>query len=127
MSGKVSSPSGSGVVVLGLTGLGKTFLLVAALSTIPQTIERTGIPGMSSVIQITWIRIDMSSIASIEALAEQIIRAVDDALDAGGKVYRAFLFHRPSLFRDFHQPLTGYTAIVFMRASCAAGPVQTSE
>lgn len=83
----VTQTTHSGVVILGLTGVGKTFLLVAALSTIPQTIERTGLPGMSSVIQITWIRIDMSSIASIEALAEQIIRSVDDALNASGKVY----------------------------------------
>lgn len=29
----------------------------------------------------------MSSIASIEALAEQIIQAIDDALNANGKVY----------------------------------------
>lgn len=76
-----------GVVILGLTGLGKTYTLIAALSTIPQTIERTSLPGMSKVIQITWIRIDMSGIASIEALAEQIIRAIDDALAASGKVY----------------------------------------
>lgn len=80
-----------GVVTLGLTGLGKTFLLVAALNTIPQTVERAGLPGMSSVTQITWIRIDMTSIASIEALAEQIIRAIDDALTAGGKVYDSTL------------------------------------
>jgi hypothetical protein len=83
----VTQTTHSGVVILGLTGLGKTFQLVAALSTIPQTIERAGLPGMSSVTQITWIRIDMSSIASIEALAEQIIQAIDDALNANGKVY----------------------------------------
>lgn len=61
-----------GVVILGITGLGKTYALVAALNTIPQTIKRPGLPGMSAVTQITWIRIDMSGIASIEALAEQI-------------------------------------------------------
>lgn len=83
----VTQTTHSGVVILGLTGLGKTFQLVAALSTIPQTIKRTGLPGMSSLIQITWIRIDMSSIASIEALAEQIIQGIDDALNANGKVY----------------------------------------
>lgn len=83
----ITQTTHSGVVILGLTGLGKTFQLVAALSTIPQTIQRAGLPTMSSVIQITWIRIDMSSIASIEALAEQIIQAIDDALNANGKVY----------------------------------------
>lgn len=83
----VTQTTHSGVVILGLTGLGKTFLLVAVLGTIPQTIERTGLPGLSSLTQITWIRIDMSSIASIEALAEQIIGAVDEALSASGEVY----------------------------------------
>lgn len=83
----VTQTTHSGVVILGLTGVGKTFQLVAALSTIPQTIQRAGLPSMSSVIQITWIRIDMSSIASIEALAEQIIQAIDDALNANDKVY----------------------------------------
>lgn len=76
-----------GVVILGLTGLGKTHLLIAALSTIPQTIRRKDIPGMDEVTQITWIRIDMTSIASIDALAEQIIQAIDDALGAKGKVF----------------------------------------
>lgn len=80
-----------GVVILGITGLGKTYALVAALNTIPQTIKRPGLPGMSAVTQITWIRIDMSGIASIEALAEQIIRAIDDALAAGGIVYDEIL------------------------------------
>lgn len=49
----ITQTTHSGVVILGLTGLGKTFQLVAALSTIPQTIQRAGLPSMSSVIQIT--------------------------------------------------------------------------
>lgn len=80
-----------GVVLSGLTGLGKSHLLEAALQSIPQVVYRENILGLALIAQITWIRIDMTSIASIEALAEQIVRAIDDALKANGDIFEATL------------------------------------
>lgn len=69
----------------GITGVGKSHLVKAALATLPQCVVRYDIPGLHSVVQIIWIYIDLSSISSVEALAERIIDEVDSVLGSNGK------------------------------------------
>jgi hypothetical protein len=70
--------------VLGLTGTAKSFLINAALATIPQCIERKDLGGLERVVQINWLFIDLSSIASVEAFADRIVDEVDKVLGGAG-------------------------------------------
>ena len=80
-------PSHVGLVQRGITCLGKSHALVAALRTIPQVIIRKNIQGLEHIVQINWLLLDITTIASIEALAEQIVRQIDDLLCAKGEIF----------------------------------------
>lgn len=75
-----------GMCLIGITGLGKSHLLKAALSTIPQRINRTDIHGLKEVVQINWLYIDLTAIPSIEALALRLVAEVDSVLECKGKL-----------------------------------------
>lgn len=80
-------PSHVGVVQQGITCLGKSHALVAALRTIPQVLIRKNVQGLAHIVQINWLLLDITTIASIEALAEQIVRQIDDLLCAKGEIF----------------------------------------
>lgn len=75
-----------GICIIGVTGVGKSHLLKASLATIPQVIERINLRGVDRVAQINWLYIDMSSIASVEALARRLVEEVDNVLKCNGKL-----------------------------------------
>lgn len=75
-----------GMCIEGITALGKSHLIDASLSTIPQYIERTDLPGVDRVVQINWIKIDMSGVPSVEALAWSLVAEVDRVLNQKGKL-----------------------------------------
>ena len=78
-----------GMCILAETGAGKSHLIEAALSTIPQRIVRKNIPGIDTVTQITWIKIDMSGLPSVEALARRLVESVDNILGHEGQLLEA--------------------------------------
>lgn len=75
-----------GICLIGVTGLGKSHLIKASLASIPQCIERKDLHGLEQVTQINWLYIDMSSIASVEALARRLVEEVDRVLESKGKL-----------------------------------------
>jgi hypothetical protein len=76
-----------GLVIEGITGLGKSHLIQSSLSTIPRCIERENISGVERVVQINWIYLDLTSVASVEALAHRIVETVDSILNCNGKLF----------------------------------------
>lgn len=74
------------ISILGLTGTAKSFLIKAALASIPQRIERVRLAGMDLVVQIVWVYIDLSSIASVEAFADRIVDEIDSVLCGAGTI-----------------------------------------
>ncbi len=76
-----------GMVCVGLTGTGKSHLIKATLSTVPQCIERANIAGLDQVIQVTWIYLDLTSVASVEAFAHRIVQEIDNALHSNGRLF----------------------------------------
>lgn len=74
-----------GMVIKGITGLGKTHMIEAALRSVPQVIDRGGtIPGMTYLKQVVWLKIEMTEVANLEALVMEIATAIDRALEAHG-------------------------------------------
>ena len=53
----------------------------------PQCIERYNIAGLKRVVQINWLYLDLTSIASLEAFASRLVDAVDCALKCNGKLF----------------------------------------
>lgn len=86
-SARLSHQFHNALVISGETGLGKSSALQIGLKTIPQVIERREICGLTQVSQINWIVVDITAIASIEALAEQIIDQIDTLLGANGEIF----------------------------------------
>lgn len=78
-----------GLVFQGITGVGKSHLIQASLSTIPQCIERSNIRGLERVVQINWIYLDLTSVASVEALAHRIVETVDSILGCNRALYES--------------------------------------
>lgn len=76
-----------GRVLQGITGVGKSHLILSSLSTIPQCIERENIQGLERVVQINWIYLDLTSVASVEALAHRIVETVDSILQCNRALY----------------------------------------
>jgi hypothetical protein len=74
------------ISILGLTGTAKSFLIKAALASIPQRIKRVSLAGMDQVVQIVWLYVDLSGIASVEALADRIVEEIDAVLCGAGAV-----------------------------------------
>jgi hypothetical protein len=74
-----------GMVIKGITGLGKTHMIEAALRSIPQVLVRDRtIPGMTYLWQVVWLKIEMTDVANLEALVMEIANALDRALEAYG-------------------------------------------
>lgn len=76
-----------GIVIKGITGTGKSHLIKATLATIPQTVERLNIFGLNKIIQINWLYLDLTSSASVEALAHRIVEEIDNALRGNGELF----------------------------------------
>lgn len=75
-----------GMSILGVTGVGKSHLLFAALSRIPRRIERTDIPEIDRIVQVVWMYIDMTAVPSVEALARRLIDEIDFILGRNGQL-----------------------------------------
>lgn len=69
------------MVLSGITGLGKSHIVLRVLSTLPQTIHHIDFgPHFASLTQIVWLYIDMSTGAGIKALLLEILNKIDDTL-----------------------------------------------
>lgn len=83
-SSEVGPVYANGMTISGITGLGKSHVVLRVLSTLPQTIKHTNLsPHMASLTQIVWLRADMSTGAGIKALLLEILERVDDLLMSG--------------------------------------------
>jgi AAA domain len=86
-------------LILGETGLGKTFIIKAALDAIPQVVLRPPIPslGLRRHTQIVHLYVEMTAAYSMGALLDRIVAAVDDALHARGRYVKALKKGRDSV------------------------------
>lgn len=74
----------NGMTLSGITGLGKSHVILRVLSTLPQTIKHTNLSShMASLTQIVWLRADMNTGAGIKALLLEILERVDSLLMSG--------------------------------------------
>ena len=109
----------NGIIILGITGSGKTHLIDAALMAVPQVIKRhRSIPTLELLLQIVWIKVDMTDVANLEALAMEMAKALDKALGGGDKIYNAVTQRGRSVGAKFsdvmrHMETYGVALIVF--------------
>lgn len=77
------TPKGEGLTLIGESGVGKTCMLEQILSYFPSVIEHDNYYGKTLDLkkQVVWIKVDCPSNSSVRDLCEEILLALDLALD----------------------------------------------
>ncbi|MEF2483827.1 ATP-binding protein [Vibrio mimicus] len=77
------SPKGEGLTLIGESGVGKTCMLEQVLNYFPNVIEHDDYYGkpLEFKKQVVWIKVDCPSNSSVRDLCEEILGALDIALD----------------------------------------------
>ncbi len=71
-------PKGSGITLIGESGVGKTSMVVQVLSCFPDTIEHSCYQGQSlSLKQVVWVKVDCPDDSSVRALCHKILYELD--------------------------------------------------
>ncbi|TAK12358.1 MAG: ATP-binding protein [Anaerolineae bacterium] len=82
--------SGTGFMVIGISGIGKTTAVGAALSIFPQVVFHSQYMGLEfNFIQLVWLKIDCPYDGRLAALCEGFFAAVDDVIGTNySQIYR---------------------------------------
>ena len=77
-------PKGSGLTLIGDSGLGKTSMLEQVLNYFPHVIEHGKYKGkdVPCKYQVVWIKVDCPTKSSVRELCEDILSALDNAVNA---------------------------------------------
>jgi hypothetical protein len=77
-----NSTNAKGMVIQGITGLGKTYEIERALRLLPQFVEhgRSEAAGWAKMKQVVWLKVGMSHDGSLGGLLFQIFVALDEAI-----------------------------------------------
>lgn len=76
-------PKGSGITIIGESGVGKTCMLEQVLNCFPDVIEHSDYRGqLLAITQIVWIKVDCPDDSSIRGLCLRILEQIDQKLGA---------------------------------------------
>lgn len=76
------TPKGSGITVVGMSGVGKSKMIERCLQLFPQVIEHASYDGKSlSMNQLVWLKVECPHDASLRGLCHSILGDIDEAMN----------------------------------------------
>lgn len=76
------TPKGTGITVVGMSGVGKSKMIERCLQLFPQVIEHSRYDGKSlSMNQLVWLKVECPHDASLRGLCQSILGDIDEAMN----------------------------------------------